>query len=172
MWQILNQKNRGFTIIELLISLFVLVIGILAAYSVAQLPISYTSVSVNQLTAAYLAQEGIEIVRNIRDTNWLTPDNNWDDGLESGDYEADYASTGLVLLSCSPSCGYNDLSFLKIDSNGFYNKDTGTDTKFKRKITLTPTSDFLTVSVTVFWKDKGKQDPYQFTVQENLYNWK
>lgn len=64
-------SKRGETLLEVLISLTILVVGMMATLRL----ISASSVN-NQLTkerviATNLAREGLEAVRNIRDTNWL-----------------------------------------------------------------------------------------------------
>ena len=84
MLKILN-KNRGFTILEVLVAVFIITVGGLAAYAMVQQIVFDTFSSSYRLTAAYLAKEGIEIVRNIRDTNWLEAEN-WDNGLTSTDW--------------------------------------------------------------------------------------
>lgn len=72
--------SRGFTILELLAAILVIAIGVLSAYTVTQQIIAYTFSSASRLTGAYLAKEGIEIIRNIRDTNWLEGAY-WRDGI-------------------------------------------------------------------------------------------
>jgi prepilin-type N-terminal cleavage/methylation domain-containing protein len=156
---------RGFTLLEIIIVIFVVLVGLTGPLSLITQTINLTTNSSSRLIAAYLGQEGIEIVRNIRDGNWLeqrtattTP---WNDGLAAGDWEADYNDNGLTT-----STERN----LKING-GFYNYDSGTETKFKRKITITPEEDYiLKVSIQTQWEDRGKS--YQMTVQENLYNWR
>jgi len=64
-------KNRGFTLIEVVIAVSILTIGVLAAFNVVQNITIYSKLTSSRLTATYLAQEGIELVRNQRDTNWL-----------------------------------------------------------------------------------------------------
>ncbi len=76
----------GFTILEVLFTILVISIGALTAFVVVQQIISQTFSSSYRLTAAYLAKEGIEIVRNTRDTNWLEGEN-WDNGLSSSGWE-------------------------------------------------------------------------------------
>ena len=80
MFKILN-KNRGFTILEVLVTMLVLIIGGLAAYAMVQQIVFDTFASNYRITAAYLAKEGIEIVRNTRDTNWLKDAPSWNDGI-------------------------------------------------------------------------------------------
>lgn len=166
-----TNKNKGFTLLEIIVAIFVLLVGVLGAYSVTQQIISYTHSAANRLTAAYLAKEGIEIVRNIRDTNWLEGSSNpWDEDLTGcgGECGADY----LTPTNLDPDLNYYDPDeFLKI-TNGFYKySDTGTTTNFKRKITITGGGiEPLEVTVKVTWQEKDEtKGPIK--VMENLYNW-
>ena len=81
-----NKTKNGFTILEILIAILVITIGGLAAYAMIQQIVFSTFSSSYRLTAAYLAKERIEIVRNIRDTNWLEQED-WNNGLRSRDWE-------------------------------------------------------------------------------------
>lgn len=165
------KNGAGFTFLELIIAILVITVGMLGALAVARQPIFYTSLSISRLTASYLAQEGIEIVRNLRDENWLAG-RDWNNGLNSCTIgcQADFHSSSLEGLQ-------ND-GLLSFGGDGFYVHDaSGTPTKFTRKITIIPVDveapigedDYLKVTVLVQWEEKGK--PYDVEVQENLYNW-
>jgi type IV pilus modification protein PilV len=66
-----NIKTKGFTMLEVLVAIFVVTIGVLAVFNMVQnITVSFRA-NASQLTAAYLAQEGVELVRNERDNNWL-----------------------------------------------------------------------------------------------------
>ncbi len=160
--------EKGFTIIEMVISIFILTIAIVGVFTAFMMITILTADAANQLTGTYLAQEGMEIVRNIRDTNWLklnagtTTGVTWVDGLNVGacsndvtGCEADYTSTIM---------SGNSNQYLYLNSNGFYNYDdtTGTKTNFKRKITIEPVVDvdgssshILMVKVQVSWDQKA-----------------
>lgn len=165
--------QKGFTIIELVISIFLLAMAIVGIFSAFSIVTILTSDSSDRLTAAYLAQEGIEIARNIRDQNWLRMDacaaNNddltcnpwpkWNDGLNNivnctNGCHADYASPSML-------GGLGD--YLNIDTNGFYSQTPATQTKFKRKITIVHPRDadnnlvdhILKVVVEVAWNQKA-----------------
>jgi prepilin-type N-terminal cleavage/methylation domain-containing protein len=158
---IFNFKNnqKGFTLIEILIAISIFSIGIVGIYSLLNTVISTNYVSSDRFIASRLAQEGLEIVVNNRDRNWLKQ-TEWDDDLNDGDYLASYDDIDLLT--------YED-SFLKIDANGCYNYDNGADTKYKRKITLShPDPDSLNIRVEVSWPD----DSSPLIVEKNLYNWK
>lgn len=160
-------RKNGFTLLEVIITLFVVIVGVVAVYIASQQSLFYTQNSISQLTAAYLAQEGIEIVRNIRDTNWLN-NRNWDTGLtaceaSSGGCEADYGDGSL-----SPSGA--TLIPLNLETTGFYGYNSGTPTRFTRRITIGSEPGYLKVIVLVEWKQKGG-GPKSIGIQENLYPW-
>jgi len=79
--------NKSFTILEVIAAIFVMTVGVLSAYAIVQQIIIYNSISSSRLAAAYLAMEGIEEVRNIRDTNWLEGEA-WDSGIGSSNWIA------------------------------------------------------------------------------------
>lgn len=170
---IFSEKNKGFTMIEMVIAIFILVVAIIGSYYYFSRITIATSVISSRLTAAYLAQEGLEIIRNMRDDNWLKGVADWAGGFSvcSSGCEADY-TTGAV-IEATVLRSYTGAS-LDIDSDGFYNYFSGSPTKFKRKITVTPvivTPDdtVLQVSVLMEWEDRGEL--YNFTAEEKLYNW-
>ena len=77
----LNKKS--FTLIEVIVAIFLITVGAGGAFILIQRTIAFTDIISSQLTATYLAQEGIEMVRNARDSNWLAG-NEWDLNLPSG----------------------------------------------------------------------------------------
>lgn len=155
------KQEKGFTIIEMILTIFIVTVGLLSVYGVSTQILKDTSISISRLTASYLAQEGIEIVRNIRDNNWIKGNSLWSDGLATGDYEADYINTALQ---------GNSNRNLRIDNDGRYNYGSGDTSIFKRTISIQNIDDdTLGVSVLVSWKEKDKEN--SITVQENLYNW-
>jgi len=166
-----QSNNRSFTLIECLVAIFLITLGVGGAMAVVNQTTAFTQVASSQLVAAYLAQEGIEIVRNIRDTNSLKIHKevegiNWDTGLPDclEGCEADYDDSALISAD----------RYLKIDG-GFFNYDSGQDTTFKRKIIIEHDwdiyyeADILKVRVSVSWQERGRT--HQVIAQENLYLW-
>jgi prepilin-type N-terminal cleavage/methylation domain-containing protein len=156
------KKEKGFTIIELLITAFIVSAGLLAVYSFFANLTATTNLSISRVEAAYLAQEGIEITRNFRDSN-LIAGSAWDNGLYDGDWEADFSSSSLVSYQGR---------YLKIDGSGFYSYSSGSNTKFIRKITLLNSAllgiPYIKITVTVSWQEKGIQ--YNVSAIENIYD--
>src|SRR3989344_3395808 len=65
------KANDGFTLVESLVAIAVFTVGISAAIFVIQQSFTVGSRVKNKIIAAHLAQEGIEVIRNIRDRNWM-----------------------------------------------------------------------------------------------------
>jgi hypothetical protein len=167
-------------------ALFIVMVGVVSAYNLLNQTIAASSSISMRLTAAYLGKEGIEIVKNIRDSNYLKihyePDGtyNWVNGLTSD------SVPGVNAVDCSglagnPGCraqyDSNILSNVNVDqpltysaATGFFSYDpAGTPTVYRRIITVEPNGDILNVSVGVNWTERGK--PFSLTVRENIYNW-
>lgn len=115
----LKKNLGGFTIIEVLAAIFVLTVGMIGVLTVIQQTMAQIETLNERLIAIYFAQEGIEIVRNIRDGNWLA-ETTWDNNLGVGNWEADYLAQDL-------SSWVEPGSYLRIDG-GFYNYSSGTST--------------------------------------------
>jgi len=158
-----KKLNKGFTIVEVAISIFVLSIAVIGVYSAFTLVALLTSDIEERFIGVYLAQEGIEIIRNIRDTKLITDlDNGWGNAIS--EYNGAGCNTG-----CETDIG-RDLSpwmvtgdeqgiYLNIDENGFYGYSGNTPTKFKRKIIIEPSAELpenaIHVSVEVSWDKKA-----------------
>ncbi len=163
-------NKKGFTLLEVMIATVILVIGVVGIYTAFSRMVILTSGIPSRLIAAYLSQEGIEIVRNIRDTNWLIGGQSWDEGLTGchGGCEADY-KTG-TLQEETPLRSYGG-DYLNIDQDNFYSYSTGVPTKYKRKITIEEIDpNILKVNILISWEAKRKS--YDFETEEYLYNWK
>ncbi|MDP3697556.1 MAG: hypothetical protein Q8R55_06105 [Candidatus Taylorbacteria bacterium] len=161
-----TENSNGFTIVEVVTAAFLISVGLLGAFALIERVATGTRTSLSRLTASYLSQEGIEIARNIRDTNLLEMNQGaggaWNDGLTS-------CSRGCQIDYNNDSFSAYDASFLK-NNDSVYSYDAGSNTKFQRKITITsPNAYTLFVVVDVFWQDRGKNLSFQSATQ--LFNW-
>ena len=73
-----NFKNTksGFSIIEIIIWIFIFSLGIASVYMLLSSSLNVNSLNKNTIIAWNLAREQLEIVKNMRDNNYLTL-NNW-----------------------------------------------------------------------------------------------
>lgn len=69
-----RSSQAGQTLVETMVAVFILVMGISAALGLANYSLSSTTNIRKQIIAMGLAREGIEAVKNMRDTNWLKGD--------------------------------------------------------------------------------------------------
>jgi type II secretory pathway pseudopilin PulG len=82
-------KKNGFTVVEALVSIAILLLSITGAFTVAQSSLQSSIYAKSRVTAYYLAQEGVEFMRNYRDNNGLnalknrTEEISWLNGLEN-----------------------------------------------------------------------------------------
>ncbi|MFA6995617.1 MAG: type II secretion system protein [Patescibacteria group bacterium] len=170
--------TKGFTMVEIIVVLFIISVGIVGVLSLIVQNISSQSYDKNNLVASQLAQEGIELIRKVRDSNWAAdpvssfdqnlvfdPSNPTEDGSE---YYMDYLDSAPNLYVLSPAG-----AVLRQDSNGFYvNGDrAGTSTIFSRRITIAKLSPVsLQVDSSITWTDHNHN--YSYNLETLLYDWK
>lgn len=166
------KKEKGFTLLEMIISIMIITIGIFGAYSAVSKYAKNTQQERENLIAAYLCQEGIEIIKNIRDSNWIS-EVSWDTGLTScnAGCEIDYEKKGGDGVTDGLTAWSSPGNFLYIDATtGLYKYEhTSSDieTPWTRRITIdTGTTDILKITVEVSWASNV------MTVKEDIYNWK
>ncbi len=164
-----KYKNKnGFTLVEALVAVAIFSIGTTAAVVSVIQTIKLSERVKTQVVAANLAQEGIEIVRNIRDSNWKSS-LSWDTNLPSGSGCVQYNRYAL-----DPNC-FGGTVLLKFDGNYYSHDGTGTDSIFTRQVSIAYFDDdfsgsaermLVTSTVTCV------TGSCSITLQENLYNWK
>ena len=150
-------------------------IAIVTPMSIASKSLSSANYAKDQVTAFYLAQEGIELVRSIRDNYALSGEFEWNDLDISSELSACYSSNGcmidptsLTVTQCSSGC-----TSLSIDSHGVYMYSESSDfTPFIRTIRIEEVGNVsggneIKVSSTVQWNDLIPP----FTITNNLFDW-
>lgn len=173
-----NSQRPAFTLLETVTVLFIISVGLVGILSLTVKSANVQNSNKNLLIASQLAQEGLELVRNVRDTNWLLSTSSapiaWDryiEGSPSGNrYRVDYATFAPTPIS--------DLSEARLQrqstgpETGLYLHDSGQpDSIFSRMITITSsTSTASLVSSQVYWDEQGRVNSYKLETQ--LYDWK
>ena len=163
---LLKFDEQGTTLVEAIVSVLIFSVGIIPSLTIILLANSFSSSIKNNLIASSLAQEGIEVVRAIRDNNWFN-NRSFDSGLASGTYRIDWNSTSLLAEDVNPP--------LKLSSAGLYNYTSGADTGFQRRIIITkdPTvacNCELKIITEITWAERGKTQT--ITVESHLFNWR
>lgn len=164
-----KKKNTGFTLLETLVAISILLLSISAPLTIASRGLAASFVARDQITAFYLAQDAIEFIRNTRDNNFLS-DANWLNGfsdLIGAPFTVDTIDGDMTPcpLGVCQALNYND-------SNGFYSYGSGDPSIFTRSVSIQTTddnTDEIIVSVTISWSTKTFDRT--FSVKENLLDW-
>jgi len=130
-----EKKKEGFLIVEVLLALFIITAGLVVVLAL----FSKTAVNANQdrdsVIGTLLAQEGVEMVRNIRDNNWANNKGAFDTGT----------FPTVTRINCKVAVGANSTFSdsvcsptpfnLYLNSNNFYTYVSAgnTPTKFQRR---------------------------------------
>lgn len=186
----LNKKNKdnGFTLVEALVGVAIFSVAILALMSVLASGIKDINYAKKKLGAEYLAQEGIEYVRNVRDSYVLYPNTGGWEGFKDK----------LLLASCDDDegCYFRDLpltddddNFVACEDGSFFSETSCPDLKYNsttgaydynspntsglvRKIQIIPNEnnpDELTFLSTVYWAQGS--GVYEVSLSNTLFNW-
>jgi type II secretory pathway pseudopilin PulG len=166
------QKFRadatGFTLVEITVVLFIVSLALVGVLTLIVQNISSQSYNKDNLIAYQLAQEGIELIRKTRDSNWRAG-SAFNAGLSDGDYFMDYRAAAP-----SPAAGNPDLFILKQDSNGFYFHDLSSPAAasgFSRKLTIQNLdAHTLRVVAGVTWHNHDRN--YSYNLETLLYDWR
>ena len=169
-----KKKQKAFTLVEVLIAVSILTIGILSGFILITKVLYNTAVIQDRLTASFLTQEGIELVRQVRDSNFLQIMNGesveWKDGLADGSYTIESKAGSeqpITLTSVDTGEGSN---FRYNDDTKIYNYTTGEPTTFNREIKITTINDDeIRVESIMEWTTK--RIDFTLTVEDHLFNW-
>ncbi len=90
-------NNSGISILEVVVAVMIISFGMVGVLSLVIQNVEAQYINKNVLMASGLAQEGLELVRNTRDFNWLTPGNSWNqDIVGDGTYTIDYGGRSSI----------------------------------------------------------------------------
>jgi Tfp pilus assembly protein PilV len=164
-----KKIQPGFSIVEVVISLGIITMGLLGVVSLAVQSIQVKSMNKNYLVGSLLAQEGLELVRNIRDSNWLIPGNTWKTDLADASNDGTFAIDYRASIDDTPNNVTDAGAKLYFKNNYYAHDPTGTDAHFSRLITITDSGNHLAASSTVLWYDRGV---HTYTAETYFFDWR
>ena len=185
----IKLTKKSFTLVEVLVACGILIILVSAVVALGVTLINSATLSRQRITAYYLAQEGIETIRQIRDSNlvdgddttgWKTLDYEWGVGSPYKDIVTD-GSKSYLITTASPK---NRLFLGPIGPINSGLDVTIDGVKYTRKITFAPAgvdipqlntkqkidANAVRAIVTISWKFKGNDKNVE--VRELITNWK
>ncbi len=160
------KNKKSFTLIEVIAVLLVISLGMVGILSLIVQNIQSQSLNKNTLIAYQLAQEGVELIRMVRDNNWRGA-RDWKEGLDNGEYYMDYTDTAPHSASSQASGN------LKQDANGMYQNNPNylvPGTNFSRIIAIQSLAGGKLVTADIFWNDHGHN--YVYSLEAGLYDWR
>ena len=125
---LIKRHSTGQTLLEAMVAIGVIMTAVFGATTLIISSITAGRISQNRVEAANFAREGVEIVRAIRDSNWLKFEQNeldpstgapplWNAGLSAGTKRA-VLSFGLtntwLLQSCTGGCTASNTVIYKV----------------------------------------------------------
>lgn len=173
--------NKGFSLLEVIIAISILGTGIGGAIALVTQTISTGTFVQKQMVAAHLAQEGLEVIHNIRHTNWVEEAEDgvtkWFAGLD----KTNCAPEPLLNSACPIYAIVNydstvitqnsDPSSWRISFNGARYVHDAANSVYSRHIEISyeldaNSKEYMLVKSIVSWSNGS------ITAEDILYNWK
>jgi prepilin-type N-terminal cleavage/methylation domain-containing protein len=140
-----GKMQKGQSLVEMIVAIAIILTGLVGALSLTISNLTGVDEAGTRVVASNLAREGIEVVRNFRDANWLQ-NLDWDAGLFSGnDFTAIAVFDPLInkwRLDFNPNAVSDPEAKLYRNPENLYLQDiippAGTQTQYARLITLDP----------------------------------
>ncbi|HZS42646.1 MAG TPA: type II secretion system protein [Candidatus Paceibacterota bacterium] len=178
----LYKLQFGFTLIETLVAIAILILAIVGPLTIASNSLNSAYYANDQVTAFYLAQEGIEYLRYLRDANFINQLSSngatWDTGMTGctssslcGLDSSNVFTGGKILVTCGNNIASCPVQY--DSSTGLYHQGSAYGTSpFYRTIQVQQiNSNEDKVTVTVYWSVGNLKAPASFQITENLFNW-
>ncbi len=175
----------GFTLIETMVAIAILTLSIIGPMVTANRAIVAANTARDQLTASYLAQEGIEYVRAVRDNQFLatyigTPTKAWSyftnaisqcDATSNTTQACTLDPASNTLAQCTVGSTCTPLYLGQISGVYMYTQqNVGVKTAFTRTIQMVGvTGTDVRIISRVSWSFHGT--PYAVTITDHLTPW-
>lgn len=182
--KIRNGKARGYSLVEVLVAITVLLIALVGPLTIAQAGLKRAVNSREQTMATFLAQEGLEAVVKLREDNALNAYPDFDN------LNTVWNTLTALNGDCTASqpCGVligndgviTDTSFYRCNATNCImrytagdrvpyrqNVTTGVTTAYERRIQLDVANDRVVVTSTVTW---GTRPDQRVSMQTYVYN--
>jgi len=149
--------------IEAMIAITIATVGLLGIFSLLSGSLSLNRVMGDQVVAANLAAEGVELVKNLIDSN-VIQQKPWNLDINPGKFEIDFISDSLSSVQGR---------YLNFDlAAGGYSYGVGQPTRFKREIAIEqPTPDEIKVNSAVIWETRGGEN-FEVNLEDHFFNWR
>jgi hypothetical protein len=164
------DNKAGQVMLEAVVALTIMTIGMLGIFGILSSSIGASRVSTDQEIAVNLSAEGIEVVKSIFDKNFFDG-GPWNSGLNGCPPAGPGCSVEYDDTDAVGSLQNSFLKFGTVGGIGVYNYSSGTDTIFKRRLSIENVSgNEMRVISTVTWTDKGAISTV--VLEDRFFNWR
>ncbi len=183
-----NKNQKGFTLIETLVAIFILLISTTGPLTFAQSGLRASFLARDQIGAFYLAQDVIETIKNLRDNTGLSgASSDWLGGIPLECRPESVGVTKVCNMDTAQSGVFNTIAcdFEEGCTTPLYYENASrqfvvasgpssglTASKYTRTIYLIELEDNreMQIVVEVKWESNFFSEK-RIVVQENIYNW-
>lgn len=178
-----SPKSNGFTLVETLVAIAILMIAVAGPLTIANQALTAALGARNAMTATYLAQDGMEVIKHVKDNNVALSITDWKNGVydiqctgQNGNYCAipDMVQSSAVYNVIIKPCDSNCPLYANSSDPQLYRYTTSPSasdkpTPFKRYYFLSNvTATEMIVTVVVSWNDGSI--PNEIRLQELMTN--
>ncbi|MDD5032766.1 MAG: hypothetical protein PHC85_01435 [Candidatus Pacebacteria bacterium] len=169
-----HPKNQGLSFVGVIVATSIAIVGIFGVFNMTNYSLKAVENSKSRLIASGLAQEGVEIIRDIRKSNgdWRS----WEWYSTTTPYSHPIGSSQIYcpvhdsILLIDASCADPEAP-LKINSFGLYQYEEGEDTPFYRRVILSRVSnDEIKVVSEIRWQ--ARTGWHTLNVEDRLWRWR
>jgi Tfp pilus assembly protein PilV len=157
-----TASKRGFGLAEVLLASGVLILVVTSIVALSRFVIRGYSLAAGRTQAVYLAQEGLEMVRNVRDSFWIDANPNTHfTSLAPGTYRVAWSTTDrrFELQSGTETITLGSLAFQRTITVSDVSQVDATLDPYMKKVV-----------VTVSWTEGGRS--WSVSTETYLTNWK
>ncbi|MEQ1561480.1 MAG: prepilin-type N-terminal cleavage/methylation domain-containing protein [Nitrospira sp.] len=187
--KIIERFSRGFTLVESMVAISILSIVIAGTFTAVVNGLQSSSYAKDQITAFWLAQEGMEFIKNVRDENALHSlaggTNTWLTGLSAVTTDPCwFGGSGTAQKTCTIDSNIGVVNGVATCAGGFgtcpvIREDPATGlmgynggwnaTSFRREIQFQSISATeVAVTIRMSWTNRARSRSFQIT--ETLFN--
>lgn len=165
------SNQPAFSLIEIMAVILIVSLGLVGTVNLAIQNIQAQVINKDNLIAYQLAQEGLELVRQNRDTNWINGDD-WLLSLSTGKYCVDYRNLAPYSVNA-----INDCPLYFTADHKYYSPDINGEvpitefSNFYRIVEINASTSSASVMSIVSWTSRngGVQN---YNLETMLYDWR
>lgn len=187
-----KKNNRGFTIVEAMVAIFILSVSVATMLGITASSSASARYANNEITANYLLQEAVDSIRNSRDTIVFQKKLGWGKFLEKYGFTGGnkcFSDNGCILFiedfdptgtdgrdvdGCDTDVCPNLLYDNSMINKTFYNYTSGDESEFNRTVNMVADSvneDQLNITVKVEWYNGNSTNKRSQSLTFYLLNW-